>query len=290
MYLPLCAVIALVVIGGYWILSVVGPPRRGGQTPARSASGPYHVAAILLAAFAVAGCAYLTSARNGDYSSYERIWADTVAKRPENARARSNYGTVLFEQARVPEAETQLRKAVEIREAYPEAQANLGAVLCSQGRLEEGIAHLKRAIALEPTYRDAYRNLGEALASTGRNAEALEAYRRALVSAPNDPRLLSRIAWLMATSPEDAVRDGRQALTLAERAVQITDGRDADSLDTLAAAYAEMGQYTDAGRTEERAIETAQSSGMAHMIPEMQIRLEMYRAGQRFRQAPPQRG
>jgi hypothetical protein len=72
--------------------------------------------------------------------------------------------------------------------------------------------------------------------------------------------------------------------------VQITDGRDADSLDTLAAAYAEMGQYTDAGRTEERAIAIAQSSGIADMIPEMQMRLEMYRAGQRFRQAPPQRG
>lgn len=292
MYLPLCAVIALVVVGGYRLLGGDGGAAAAGAATHASPSrwNARFSMAIVAAAIAIAGCAYLTAARNDDYSSYERIWADTVAKRPENARARSNYGTVLFEQGRASEAETQLRKAIEIREAYPEAQANLGAVLCSQGRLEEGIAHLRRAIALEPGYRDAYRNLGEALASLGMNVEALDAYRKALVSAPNDPRLLSRIAWLMATSPEDAVRDGRRALTLAERAVQITDGRDADSLDTLAAAYAEIGQFRDAARTEERAIAAAQSTGMAQMIPDMQARLEMYRAGQRFRQAPPQRG
>jgi tetratricopeptide (TPR) repeat protein len=179
---------------------------------------------------------------------------------------------------------------VAIRDAYPEAQANLGAVLCSQGKLEEGVPHLQRAIALAPGYRDAWRNLGEALATLGRNAEALDAYRRALVTAPDDPRLLSRVAWLQATSPEDTVRNGSAALRTAERAVQITEGRDADSLDTLAAAYAELERFGDAARTEEQAIVVARAAGQDGLLPDMQARLEMYRAGQKFRQAVPQRG
>lgn len=289
MYLPLCAVLTLAVVGVFragthFLSSASGAPAPPRTAPALAG---FVVAAV---AVAVAGCAYLTAERNEDYSSYERIWADTIAKRPGNARARSNYGTALFEQGRLPEAEAALRDAIAIREAYPEAQANLGAVLCSQGRLEEGVRHLRRAIELAPHYRDAYRNLGEALATLGRNSEALQAYRQALTTAPDDPRLLSRVAWLLATAPEAALRDGREAVRLAERAVLITDGRDADSIDTLAAAYAEAGRFNEAVSTQERAIAVAGQAGLAAMIPHMQARVELYRAGQKFRQAAPQRG
>jgi protein O-mannosyl-transferase len=275
MYLPLAGVLALVVAAVFRVTDRV--PR--GRTPAL----------VLLAATGVTACAYLTRQRNDDYSSYERTWAGTVASRPANARARSNLGTALFEQGRASEAEAQLREAVRLRADYPEAQANLGAVLCSEGRVEEGLPHLQRAIALAPDYRDAYRNLGEALATLGRNAEALAAFRSAMTTAPDDPRLLSRVAWLLATSPEESVRDGRHAVSLAERAVQITDGRDADSLDTLAAAYAEVDRFSDAAATEQRALAAAQGSAGA-LTQEMQARLDLYRAGRKFRQSPPQHG
>ena len=214
--------------------------------------------------------------------SDERIWAATVAARPQNSRALANLGATLLEQGRAAEAEQYLRRAVAIRAEYPEAQSGLGVALCMQGRLEEGVTHLERAVALEPDYRDAWRNLGEASGALGRRGPAARAFRAALRSAPRDPILLKRLAWILATAPEDEVRNGAEALRAARLAVDVTGG-DAVSLDALAAAQAENGQFADAAATVQRAISTAQSSGPAELVPDLQHRLEVYRGGQKFR-------
>jgi cytochrome c-type biogenesis protein CcmH/NrfG len=144
------------------------------------------------------------------------------------------------------------------------------------------VTHLERAVALEPDYRDAWRNLGEASGALGRRGPAAQAFRAALKSAPRDPVLLKRLAWILATAPEDDVRNGAEALAAARLAVEVTGG-DAVALDALAAAQAENNQFGDAAATVERAIATAQSAGPAELIPELQSRLEVYRAGQKVR-------
>ena len=276
MYLPLAAVIAVAVAGVY-----VAGRRVTGRTGGSGAQ-VLRVAGVAVAALAVAGCVYLTRARNLDYHSLERIWAVTVAARPQNSRALANLGATLVEQGRPAEAEPYLRRAVAVRPDYPEAQSGLGVALCMQGRLEEGVTHLERAVALEPDYRDAYRNLGEAFGAMGRRGPAARAFRSALQTAPKDPVLLKRLAWILATAPENDVRNGVEALSVARLAVEVTGG-DAVSLDALAAAQAENGQFADAAATLQRALATAQSAGPAEMIPDLQNRLAVYRGGQKFR-------
>jgi tetratricopeptide (TPR) repeat protein len=245
-----------------------------------------YLGGAVVAAMAVAGCLHLTRERNLDYHSEERIWATNVATRPQNSRALANLGVVLYEQGRVAEAEPYLRRAIALRPDYPEAQSALGVVLCMSGRLEEGVVHIQRAIALEPDYRDAHRNLGEALGALGRLGPAASAFRRALRTAPDDPMLLKRLAWILATAPEDDVRNGAEAIRVASHAVEVTGGRDALALDTLAAAQAETGQFAQAIATAERAIAVAGASRSGALIPELQDRLEHYRAGQPFRAGP----
>jgi tetratricopeptide (TPR) repeat protein len=157
-----------------------------------------------------------------------------------------------------------------------------------QGRLEEGVTHLERAIALEPDYRDAYRNLGEALGALGRLGPAARAFREALRTAPDDHVLLRRLAWILATAPQDDVRNGAEAVRVAAHLVEVTGGRDALALDTLAAAQAEAGEFALAIATIERAIAAANTAGTAALIAELQDRLARYRAGQPFRSGPPQ--
>jgi tetratricopeptide (TPR) repeat protein len=279
MYLPLGAVIAVVVLGVY------GAARRA----AAGSTGPgFHAlgaAGVAIAAMAIVGCVHLARQRNLDYHSDERIWSVTVAARPQNSRALANLGVVLVEQGRAAEAEPYLRRAIGIRPDYPEAQSGLGAALCTQGKLEEGVAHLERAIALEPGYRDAYRNLGEALGALGRLGPAARAFREALRTAPDDAVLLKRLAWILATASEDDVRNGAEALRIASRAVEVTGG-DAAALDTLAAAQAETGQFADAVATVQRAIAAAEAAGPAELLLELRNRLAMYRAGQKFRDLP----
>jgi tetratricopeptide (TPR) repeat protein len=278
MYLPLAAVLALVVSGGF----LAG--RRVLATAGRSGAGVLRAAGLAAAVLAIAGCVYLTRERNLDYQSSERIWAATVAARPGNSRALANLGVTLVEQGRPAEAEPYLRRAVAIRADYPEAQSGLGVALCMQGRLEEGVTHLERAVALAPDYRDAWRNLGEAFGALGQRGQAAQAFRAALKSAPRDPVLLKRLAWILATAPEDDVRNASEALSAATLAVEVTGG-DAVALDALAAAQAESGQFADAAATVERALSVAQSAGPAELIPELQSRLEVYRGERKFRDA-----
>ena len=165
MYLPTAGVMALAVVGLFAL---------GRRTMPAGLAGRRRLAQVgaIAAAAVVIGFARLTYERNLDYQSYDRIWADTIAKRPRNARARNNYATSLLMQGRYAEAEPHLRIAVEARPDFAEAQANLGVALSARGRLDEGERYLQRAVELRPDFADAHRNLGETYALQHRPADA----------------------------------------------------------------------------------------------------------------------
>jgi len=161
---------------------------------------------------------------------------------------------------------------------------NLGALLAARGRPEEGIAQLERALELDRTYTDAYRNLAEAYGALGNRAMAAKYFALAVEAIPTDVFLLNRLGWLLATSPEDSIRQGAKAVAVAERAVELTARKDATSLDTLAAAYAEADRFSDAVRVGSEAIALAERTGRPELLAELRDRLARYQAGQKFRE------
>jgi protein O-mannosyl-transferase len=275
MYVPLAALIALAAAGAF----VLGR-RLVARAASLSASRVIVLRVIAGTATAVLVIDYgsMTLARNRDFWSDERIWADAVEKRPTNPRARLNYGVDLAQARRVAEAEVQLREAVRLKDTSAPAHANLGSVLCSLGRVEEGATHLERALAIDPTYTKAYNNLGEAYGALGRRALAARYFGLAVKEAPDEPFLLNRLGWLLATSPEDDVRDGARAVDAAERAVRVTSGQDPMSLNTLAAAYAEVGRFDAAIAAAREALALAERQGRSALLPELARRLERYEA------------
>lgn len=268
MYLPLALVIAVLVIAAFTYVQ----NRR--VLPAVGA-----VAVVLVAA----GFGTVTSARNRDYHSAEGLWRDTVNKRPENARARHNYATILLADGRVGEAEQQLREAIRLRPDHAEAHAALGAALCAQQRFTEGLEHLNTALTIAPDFAGAHQSLGEAYASQGQMSPAIAAYERALALRPDDVMVMNRIGWILATDAEDSIRNGARALELGLRATALTRELDATSLDTLAAAQAEMGQWQNASKSAAQAILRARANGESEYVPELEARLRLYRASQSFR-------
>ena len=153
--------------------------------------------------------------------------------------------------------------------------------------MDGAIEQFRRVIALQPDRIDAFFNLGSALAASDRFEEAIETYLRALSIAPDQSVIANSLAWLLATAPPDHCRDGAEALRMAEDVCRITGSKNPQFLDTLAAAYAEVGRYDDAVETAQRAIEAAQQSprfaGLAQRIRE---RLELYRARRPHRGSP----
>jgi Flp pilus assembly protein TadD len=261
MYLPLAGIIGLAVPGVYAL------------------AGRAAVVAAIIVAMVFAG---LTYRRNADYHDYDRIWLDTIAKRPRNARARNNYATSLLMKGRHAEAERHLRVAVEEQPSFAEAHANLGVALAGQRRLDEAAGHLRTAVRLRPDYSDAHRNLGEAYALQGRLGDALGHYMKALEYQPDDVGLLNRASWIMATARDASIRDGARARALAERAVQLSRRLDADALDSLAAALAETGAFAPAAATAREAAEVAGRQGNAALAQGATRRMQLYASGRPF--------
>lgn len=276
MYLPLAGVIALAIVACFQLLRRL-VERRGFEPPTIAV-----VAKIFLAA-AVVAFGWMTHNRNEHYRDFDRIWLDTIAKRPDNARARNNYATSLLVQGRFADAEIHLRAAVARNISFAEAEANLGVALSAQGKLDEGATHLERALVLRPEFAEANRNLGENYAMRGMMREAVAAYDSARKRLPDDVRLLNRLGWILATHANEAVRDGVRARSLAERAVALTDGRDPESLDTLGAALAEVGAFEQAQAIVRRALSLATEQGNAELSQDLRFRLERYSSEQPFR-------
>jgi tetratricopeptide (TPR) repeat protein len=267
MYLPVAAVLAVVVLGAQALGARLRQPRLLAL-----------VGGSLLVFFAIQ-----TISRNRVYESDERIWVDTITRRPSNARAHNNYAVDLLKTGRLEEAETQARWAVSLNPARAASQQTLGVVLLAKGRADEGIDALEEARSLDPTDAKTHQNLGEAYGAKGDLAAAVLAFLDAVQNQPDDPFVLNRAGWILATAPEPRIRDGARALALASHAVEVTRRQDVVSLDTLAAAHAELGQFDAAIPAAREALSLAQAKGDGGMLPELRQRLETYLARRPFR-------
>ncbi|MGO9012498.1 MAG: tetratricopeptide repeat protein [Bryobacteraceae bacterium] len=207
-----------------------------------------------------------------------------AALKPDFAAARANLGGALAKLGRVDEAATQLRKAIASDALYAPAHYQLGLVLSRRGDAQGAIAEWRSALEIDPKYAEAHDSLGDALDAQGRTAEALAQWLAAIELEPNDAPALRRAAWALATSPDAAIRNGADALRFAVRAVELSGGKDAQVLDTLAAAYAEKGQFTDAALTARRALALAVAEKQPALAEEIKIRIALYDAGRPFRE------
>jgi tetratricopeptide (TPR) repeat protein len=203
---------------------------------------------------------------------------------PRYIDAYFNLGGVLFGQGRYEEAIAQYRQAVDIQPDFMLAHNNLGDVFARQGRLDEAIAQYRSALGIQPDFVLALNGLGEVLARRGRPAEAICQYHKVLKILPDYVETLKNLAWLLATCPDPAVRDGRQAAELAERANRLCGGRRADVLDALAAACAETGRFPEARAVAERALELARQCRDRALTDALPARIALYEAGQPYHQ------
>ncbi len=129
-------------------------------------------------------------------------------------------------------------------------------------------------------------HLGNLLMRRGESRLALAHYREALRVKPEDPVSLNNIAWFLATTPDDGLRDGREALALAERAARLVSFGNPVLLDTLAAAYAEQGRYRQAVATARQALQLALEMQDEELAGEIRGRISSYRARRPHRVVP----
>jgi len=131
-----------------------------------------------------------------------------------------------------------------------------------------------------PENPDLHMDLAFQLYNAGKFAEALQEFREAARLHPNDPLALNNLAWCLAANPRRELRNGKEAVQLASQAVELTSQQQPVFIGTLAAAYAEDGQFAKADEMAKRACDTAllnKQPGVAVMINEQL--LQLYSAG-----------
>ena len=195
---------------------------------------------------------------------------------PAYASAEGNLGHALLSKDHPDEAIPHLRKAVELAPKSAAFHNYLGQALGETSQTDEAITNFERALQLSPSLVEAHYYLGVALAMKGRRAEGLAHWRQALLKEPDNVQVLNEIAWVLATAPEAALRNGSEAVSLAEHAVKLTSAREPVVLGTLAAAYAETGRYGQATETEQRAADLAARQGNAPLAESLNQRLTLF--------------
>jgi tetratricopeptide (TPR) repeat protein len=220
-------------------------------------------------------------AGRGQIDSAIAHYQKALESKPDYAEARNNLGNALTSRGQVDSAIAQYQEALVIKPDYAEAHNNLGRALSEKGRFDEATAHFQRAVRLKPDDAEAHINLGLVLQARGRFDEAIAQLQQALQINPNHGEAHNNLAWLRATCPAAALRNGAEAIAHAQRAKQLL-GNVPGVLDTLAAAYAEAGRFPEALATARKALELTRQQNNQAVANALLARIALYEAGKPY--------
>jgi tetratricopeptide (TPR) repeat protein len=206
---------------------------------------------------------------------------------PKFVKAHANLASVLTETGEVDQAAEAYRKLLSLEPRDAHAHFELGRLLLGRNELQEAEDHFAAAIKSQPEVPNAYYYMGRALWLRGQASEGIKYFQRAVEIGPKYVPALNSLAWIYATHPSGQIRNGAQAVVLAERACQLTGQKSAPLLDTLAAAYAEAGSFDQAVTTAAKAKILAEQAGNGPLASEIGDRLLLYSAGRPYRAVPP---
>src|SRR5512132_1431514 len=206
-----------------------------------------------------------------------------VSMRPTDPDAQVSLANLLVQKRRIDEAIAHYQKAITVRPDDFLARYGLGHALLEKGELESAIQVCRSALLLRPSDADCHTMLAIALEEKGNPAEAIEHYNKALELAPRSIPTLTNLAWLLATSQDASLRNGPKAIELAKQADRLVGGTNTLVLRTLAAAYAENGEFPRAIRTARSAMQLARMHGEDSLTTDLDQQIALYQLGMPYR-------
>ena len=215
--------------------------------------------------------------------------SEAIRLRPDTGLGFNSRGTLRHEKGDFDKAIADFDQAIRLDPKNSHAYNNRGRAFHNRGNAwgekkdyDKAIADFDQTIRLNPKYAYAYDNRGRAWSAKGAYSKAIADYNEAIRLRPKFSYPYEVRGWLYATCPDAIYRNGKQAVKDATKACELTDWKDADNIDTLAAAYAENGDFTDAVKWQQKAIEMSSAEDKA----DMQERLALYKSGKPYRTEP----
>ena len=221
----------------------------------------------------------------GENAQALAVWKKAAAMEPENARVQNGLGISLYVHGEKAEGLDHLRHALRINPLSVETHYILGRFLLEEGHPEQALSELNLAIQIRPHFAACEEALATGYDDLGKSAEALAHWHKARDIDPSRPSAAIGAAWLLATTPDPSLRNGAEAVSLVESAQGLASPDDANVLDTLAAAYAEDGQFSRAVALAHQALDLALKQANSKMASAIRARLALYEAGEPFHQS-----
>jgi tetratricopeptide (TPR) repeat protein len=165
---------------------------------------------------------------------------------------------VLAATNRIDQAITELEGLLKASPGNVAILNRLGSFYLVAGKPRKAIDTATQIISKDSDNFPAIRFRADAYLNIGRHAEAIADFERALALKKDDESLLNNYAWVLATSPDEKLRDGPRALKFATKAAEATKFETPHVLSTLAAAYAETGDYENAAKWSQKAVDLSQ--------------------------------
>ena len=203
--------------------------------------------------------------------------------KPDFIKAKFQRGMVLVKMGRTPESLQDFDDVLIAEPEFGQGYKRRGIARLNSGMFDASLSDFSQAIKSLPQDAELYNNRGMAYTALRNYAFAIADYKRALeVNQEEAPQIFNNLAWLLATGPEKTHRDGKLALEYAKQACELSQWSYFGALDTLAAAYAEVGRFEDATRWQKKAIAYAPETNKV----ELQQRLKLYEEGKPYRAVP----
>jgi tetratricopeptide (TPR) repeat protein len=184
MYLPLAALVTLVVVGGYHLLSRCAQAVRTENSPNSKVRWIVSITtapAVLLAiVFSLVSIHRLAA-----YDTQVSLWSDALTHEPEDPVIHNELGNALLANDKTEEAISHYRQSLQLNPNAADAHNNLGSALFQSGKLEEANQQYQEALRLRPNNADIHNNLGNLLAKTGHLQKAIEEYQKAIQLKPD---------------------------------------------------------------------------------------------------------
>jgi len=197
---------------------------------------------------------------------------------PEFVLAYYNRGLTLQALGENERAIRDYTDAIRLEASFADAYASRGTAYENLRQYDQAIRDYTEAIRLAPKTALNYANRASSHDKSGRYQEAIRDYEEALRLKPRDDETLDALAWLLATGANPALRNGKRAVQLAREACELTQWKEANHLDTLAAAYARAGDFASAVKWQMKALEDPDF----RKATEARERLVLYRAGKPY--------